>query len=389
MRVTDAERAFLHELNVVKRDPLGKRIVHFAVSLAPTGEDMKMKVDGAMRYVQKAFEKSPYLKVFALGNKDLFVFYSNLSLAEVVLICNKVEKLFLGDGVLTVRNAYQEFGFFKVLDASKELDKITEAVKGLIGRGGVAPAVGKQPMTVENLALLVEKLGGSDVRDCIVSQPVYRMEEAAKGVEFVEYTLSIEEIERKFLPTTSIASNPWLFHALREHLDRGALKVMVRELQEYGHGSVSVNLGMSTILGKEFQDFLDKISPEIAARIVLEVHKTDLVQHSALLGDLTGMVGARKLRLCVDGIEWRDLDLLGFNVLEPHYLKIIWNNDLLEAPPALMNRFVRSVKQIGGRTQVILSHCDNPKAFPLVRPLGIRLVQGRLADQFFKAGGKE
>ncbi|MBF0325098.1 EAL domain-containing protein [Magnetospirillum moscoviense] len=387
MRATDAERAFLHELHAIKRDPLGKRIIHFAVSLAPAGEDLKLRMDGATRFIQKSFEKAQNFKLFTAGNRDLFVTYANLPLAEVVLICNKVEKLFMGDAVLSVRNAYNEFGFFKICDAVKELDRVVAAVKAITGRGGAQDDEGgQQPMKPELLAVLIERLRNADMRNCIESQSIYLAGDSSHSVEFVEFTLSADKIQRNFLPGIQITSNPWLFHALREELDRAALKAMVREVQEYSHKSFSANLGINTILSKDFAEFLVRAPEGLASRFVIEVHKTDLIQNSALIPAVRKVTGEAKIKLCIDGVEWRDFELLNFEKLRPDYVKIIWNNDLLEATPAELSSFVKAVQGFGAGTKAILSHCDNPKAFPLIRPMGIRLVQGRLADQFYKSG---
>jgi hypothetical protein len=387
MRVTDAERAFLHELHAIKRNPLGKRIIHFAVSLAPAGEDLKLRLDGATRFIQKSFEKAQDVKLFTAGNCDLFVTYANLPLAEVVLICNKVEKLFMGDAVLSVRNAYNEFGFFKINDAVKELDRVVAAVKAISGRGGAQEEeLGHQPMKPELLAVLIERLRNADMRHCIESQSIYLTGDSSHSVEFVEFTLSADKIQRNFLPGIKITSNPWLFHALREELDRAALKAMVREVQEHSHRAFSANLGIATILSKDFAEFLTRAPEGLASRFVIEVHKTDLIQNSALIPAVRKVTGEAKIRLCIDGVEWRDFDLLNFEKLRPDYVKIIWNNDLLEATPPELSSFVKAMQGFGTGTKAILSHCDNPRAFPLIRPMGIKMVQGRLADQFYKSG---
>jgi EAL domain-containing protein (putative c-di-GMP-specific phosphodiesterase class I) len=387
MRVTDAERALLHELHAIKRDPLGKRIIHFAVSLAPAGEDLPRRLDGATRFILKSFEKAPFCRVFTIGNHDLFVLYSNLPLSDVVGICSKVEKLFMGEAPLTVRNAYNEYGFFKNFEAAKELDRVVAAVKGIVAHAPVeSETTAKQPMKPENLAFLAEKLRNADVRDCISNQPVYGMGETAHSIEFVEFFLSTQAIERSFLPKVSIAASPWLFHALREELDRAALRAILREVHEFSHKAFSLNLGIATILSREFAEFLNRAPADLAARIVLEVHKTDLVQNGTRIKELMALISDKGLKLCIDGLDWKDFEILALERLRPHYVKVIWSNDLLTVPPTDLIHFTRALAAFEGRTAAILSHCDNPRAFPLIRSLGITLVQGHLADQFFKSG---
>jgi EAL domain-containing protein (putative c-di-GMP-specific phosphodiesterase class I) len=382
-----SERALLLELQAIKQDPLGKRVVHFAVSLAPAGEDLPRKLDGAIRFLQKSFEKAPYFRIFAIGNGDLFAAYANVSLADVVGICGKVEKLFMGDGALTVRNAYDEYGFFKILEAAREIDRVIAAVQTRAPREPAeSETVGKTPMTPENLAFLVDKLRHADVRDCISSQPVHVIGQTAGTVEFVEFFLSTQAIEQSFLPGVSVAANPWLFHALRAELDRAALRAVLREVKAGNHPAFSLNLGVSTILSPVFSEFLARMPADLAARIILEVHKTDLVQNGARIRDLTALVAERGLRLCIDGLNWKDFEFLAIDRIAPQYAKIIWSDELLSAGPADLAPFAQSLKAFAPRTAAILSHCDNPRAFPLIHALGIPLVQGYLADQFCQSG---
>ncbi len=112
-----------------------------------------------------------------------------------------------------------------------------------------------------------------------------------------------------------------MFHSLKEHFDRAAFKVVAHEVPEYRHKSFAINVRLPMVLSREFAEFCDGLPSRLAGRIVVEAHKTDIVQHCGPF-----------------------------------------------------------------RGALVLSRCDDPRAFPLARALGIRYVQGRLADQFFKGG---
>lgn len=387
MRVTESERAFLHELHVIKKDPLGKRLIHFAVSLAPAANDMTRRMESASNFIKKSFAKSPYCQVFAASNNDLFVTYSHVSISEVLSVCSRVEKLFCEDAVMSKRNSYNEYAFFKVADAVKELEKVFIAFKSIISVGQPDPLrVGKKPMTPENLQFLTDKLRSADLRHCIFNQPVYFIGQRVPSIEFLEFYISCQQIESNFLPETSLIGNPWLFHALRDEFDRATLRAMASEIPEYRHKAFSLNVSLNTVLAREFIEFYEKLPTKLAGRIILEINKTDLVQNFGLMKDVKGLADEKGLRLCVDGLDWHDLDVLCFDRLRPDFVKIVWHNDLLSMPPEDLSAFVLGAKRIGDATQLVLSRCDNPKAFPFARGLGIHYVQGRLADQFFKSG---
>jgi EAL domain-containing protein (putative c-di-GMP-specific phosphodiesterase class I) len=117
------------------------------------------------------------------------------------------------------------------------------------------------------------------------------------------------------------------------------------------------------------------------------VHKTDMVQHYGAMRDVAALAAEKGLKLCIDGLDWRDFDYLNLERIRPHFIKVGWSNDLLSSDPEQLAVFVQAVRRNPG-TQVVMSRCDNAKAFPFARTLGVNYVQGKLADQMFKTGFK-
>jgi FOG: EAL domain len=386
MRVTESERAFLHELHAIKKNPLGKRLIHFCVSMAPSMPDRGRRVDSARHFIRKSFSRSPYCEVFPVSNGDIFVAYSHISVSEVLAMCNRVEKLFCDEPV-KARNPYNEYAFYKVADAVKDLDQVFAAFKSvlnLLQPNEDGPA--KRPMGPEHLNFLSETLRNSDLRHCIFNQPVYFIGNKVPSIEFLEFYIASKQIESIFLPDVSLSGNPWLFHALSGDYDRAILRTLGKEIAEYRHKAFSVNVSLSTILSKEFADFYGALPTRLAGRIVLEIHKTDLLQHFDMMRDVKGLAEEKGLRLCLDGVNWRDFDLLNLKKLAPDFVKVIWHNDLLSASREELAVLVRGKTALPEGCELVLSRCDSPKAFPFARTLGVKYVQGRLADQFFKSG---
>lgn len=387
MRVTESERAFLHELHAVKKSPLGKRLIHFCVSMAPPARDVSRRVESARNFIKKSFERSPYCQVFNASNNDLFVAYSHIPVSEVLGVCRRVEKLFCDEPV-TNRNPYNEHSFYKVADAVKELDLVFAAFKGILSHGneGLAAGSAKRPMGPEHLTLLSDKLRTTDLRHCIFNQPVYFIGNKVPSIEFLEFYMASKQIEEQFLPDVSLGGNPWLFHALACDYDRATLRALAKEIAEYRHKAFSVNVSLSTILSTDFAEFYDKLPTKLAGKIVLEIHKTDLIQHFSLIKDVKELVRRKGLKLCVDGLEWRDFEVLQLKRLAPDFVKVIWHNEMLSANNDELGVLVRGKAGLAENCELIMSRCDSPKAFPFARTLGVKYVQGRLADQFFKTG---
>ncbi|MBR9971107.1 EAL domain-containing protein [Magnetospirillum sulfuroxidans] len=389
MRVTEIERAFLHELHAIKKDPLGKRVIHFCVSAVPTLPDATRRLESVKHYITKSFSRSPYCKVFPVHNGDLFVAYSHVTVSEVLGVCAKVEKLFLDDEPVSSRNAYGEYAFYKIADASKDLEAVFHAFKAIIADSQPEAAKTlKKPMSAENLHFLGEKIRNLDLRNCIFNQPVYFIGEQVPSIEFLEFFVSTKQIEENFLPDISLTGSPWLFNALKEDLDRATLRTMAREIPEYRHKAFSVNLTLNTASSKEFAQFNEALPGRLAGRIVIEVHKTDVVQHLDLYRQVRKTTEKLGLKLCIDGVEWQDFDVLSLGRLRPDFVKIGWSESMLSPSEEGLQSLVGGLKGLNGHGQAVLTRCDNPKAFPFARGLGIRFVQGRLADQFFKSGMK-
>lgn len=386
MRVTASEREFLHELHAVRKDPLGKRLIHFFVSLGPQSGDMAKKTDGAKQFIKKSFAKSPYCEVFSLSNGDICVAYSHIGVSEVLGVCAKVEKVFLEDSVVSQRNAYNEYAFYKICDAVKDLDKVFAIFKAIIAQNQPEPEkFSKRPLTPVELVFLGEKLRTADLRNAIFNQPVYFIAEKVPSIEFLEFFISIPTIEESFLPETNLMANPWLFNSLREAFDRAILRTISSEISDYRHKGFSINLSLPTIFSRDFTDFYEALPTKLAGRIVLEIEKIDLVQNFSLFLDAVELAEEKGIKLCVDGMEWQDFDILSFGRVHPHYIKVIWHNDLLTAGDKALANLVDAVKH-HDRSEIILTRCENPKAFPVAKAMGIRFVQGKLADQFFKSG---
>lgn len=389
MLVTESERALLHEMQKIKKDPLGKRIIHLCASQVEKGADPKVNALGkAKALLQKSFSNSPYYKLFHANNGDLFVAYSHVTISDVLEVCSQLEKIFLGEGTFNTRNPYGEYAFFKICDAGTEYDKVMVAIRAIIAaaQGSGQDNEPVKNMMPEHLPMLSEVLRTKDMRSCIFNQPVYFVGERVPSIEFLEFSVSTKQIQLRFMPDVNLQGNPWLFHALRDDFDVATLRGIGSEIAEYRHKGFSLNLSLNTALGREFRNFYDQLPTRMVGRIVAEIHKTDMVQNMGAMRELRKLADARGFKIAIDGVDWHDFEVLSFKRLRPDFVKLSWNCDLVSLPEADLRILVEGIHGLGEGTQVVLCRCDDPRAFLVARGLRIRYVQGRLADHYFRTG---
>ncbi len=103
---------------------------------------------------------------------------------------------------------------------------------------------------------------------------------------------------------------------------------------------------------------------------------------------LRQLADKKGFKVAIDGVDWHDFDVLSFRKLRPDFVKLSWNNHLVTLAEDDLRVLVEGIRNLDESTKVVLSRCDDPRAFLFSRGLGIRYVQGRLADQYFRSGDR-
>ncbi len=386
MKVTESERAFLHELNAIKKDPLGKRVIHFSVSMTPGEKPSIDKINKAIAFVKKAMDRAVYMESFVASNGDFFICYSHVSISHAMGVCSKIQHFFMGDAVLSTKNPYGEYSFYKIADASRDLDKIFTAFRSIISEAQPdLKNTFKNPILPEHVAYIRDKLKTQNIRACLFNQPVYLISNKTPSIEYLKFFVSLEKLEETYLPNTNLTAHPWNFLTLAEELDRAVLRVVGQEISEFRHKGFSINVALRTVLGKEFTDFMDHVPAKLGGRIIIEINKTDLLQHLTMLKDLDVFRKETGIKMCVSGLDFHDFEVINFTSVQPDFIRVDWRNSLLSLNDEAIERLFMSVRA-HAPAAFVLSRCDNPKAFPFARALGIQLVSGRLADKLFRSG---
>ncbi len=255
-------------------------------------------------------------------------------------------------------------------------------------RAGLAQERGatsrKNPIDVKQMEYLNTQIRSSNIRSIVFNQPIYNILHPKTSIEFLEFYTSINKLEQLFVPEYSIAANPWLFNLIKRELDVAVMRSISSEIPSYRHKAFSLNLVVESFLSDGFREFIGSLPAKLGGRIIVEIDKTELIQHSDFFGDIVERGRVMRVPLCIDGVSHHDAQLLRLSRLKCDYLKLKWTPEIAKLPQDELDLLIGDLKQ--SAATVILSRCDTANSLGFARAVGISLLQGHLADEFFRSG---
>ena len=325
-----------------------------------------------------------YHKIYNLSNGDIVFIYSQVSTTAIVSLCTALEtSMFVG--VEPHRNVYGEVGNYKIFDLGRDIASVIEGIRlALSTERKVVSA--KEPIGSRHLDYICEQIRGSNIRSIIFNQPVYNIMHDKPSIEFLEFYTSIGKLEQLFVPDRSIAGNPWLFNLIKRELDAAVIRAINNEIPDYRHKAFSLNLLVESFMSDGFREFIGSLPVKLGGRVYVELEKTDIVQHSEFLQDVLDRGRAMGVPICIDGVSHYDVQLLRLSRVPCDYLKLKWSPEISKGRPEDMEALVWDIR--GSTPKVVLTRCDTPKSLAFARTVGIKFVQGHLADEFFRTGEK-
>ena len=199
------------------------------------------------------------------------------------------------------------------------------------------------------------------------------------GTAAENFQTKLDRIRKAVGANFELTKDRQLLHELMLWLDQHLLTMVARY-----HGSImrplSVDIHLATLLSPAFDDF-DKL-PAIEARdrIIFEM------QLAELTGDLAGHLSAAKrlrergYRRCLDGVSHKALLYINFRRLDVDYVKVIWDDALLQIDDHAMGELREAIADCGVK-RIILTQCGRRQAIDVGQAMGIELFQGWQVDQ--------
>lgn len=390
MYAASAEARSAHPLPLTLEDLLrsveghcaGQRIIQFHASqLPPDHKKIKLAID----VLRASIVKQGLGDIVIVPNRDIVAWVRGMKLASIISLCRSIEDCFCEHATFSGENFYGEESFYTIIDASIDIGKFRSYVMSMAeyysnGNNSGLICKQKQTITLENFADIVDIVRKSDITSYIFNQPIYDIADDNISIEFIEFYTSINTFEAAFCPSFSISGDPWLFNRLTEELDKAVLRHMGREVQSYRHKAFSLNLNLRSVLSKEFSVFAESLCANFASRIIIEINKLSMFSNWHLFEEICALARAHTFKICIDGMEIRDLANVRLDHLDFDFIKLRWSPAAM-AEHQHVARAVQALSKVD-RSKIVLSMCDSVGAFSFAQSMGIHFVQGRLADKY-------
>lgn len=360
-------------------------------------QDNKVLADLFMASTQGAL-----VKPFSLPNEDFLVIFSKKSEDEIASTLVKLRFMWHEDPVVVSASTLQESGvavFYDLgaegADFSKKLilschtsSEKEQPVQKTVIRSPFesGSARGRHELTPEMLAKVQKIISVADFSSFIRRQAVCAI--IGKSMPqrvFEEVFVSIPDMRDALLPDVDLISNPWLFMALTETLDKRVLEIISHHDDGALTGNFSVNINVSTILSDDFLRFDDSINGAMRQTIVLELQLPDIFSDIRSFILAKTFAKARGYKICIDGITVDRLKYLNRKGLDCDLMKIIWNPafvDIIGEDEHFMDYMNKAE-----RAKIILCRVEDAAAVEAGNSLGINLYQGRYVQRLLNSGG--
>ena len=350
-----------------------------------------------------ALAKDEPVKLFVLPNEDVLVVFSKKSADEISSALVKLRFMWHEDSRVAASSTLEEGGFAifydlgtegadfskkLILSCYAEAEKVVQPSSQEPVRNFVQSSFLRKPrheLTTEMLAKVQKIISVADFSSFIRRQAICAV--IGKSMPqrvFEEVFVSIPDMRDALLPDVDLTSNPWLFLALTETLDKRVLEIISHHDDGSLAGNFSVNINVSTILSDDFLRFDDSINGAMRQTIILELQLADIFSDIRSFIFAKTFAKARGYKICIDGITVDKLKYLNRKGLDCDLMKIVWNPsfvDVISEDEHFMDYMNKAE-----RAKIILCRVDDAAAIDAGNSLGINLYQGRYVQRLLNSG---
>ncbi len=390
------EDLLLTHLERIGEDRSGYYAVHIHLSQLRAGNLKPHFIDIAARTFENLLS-SHAANLFRLSNADFVLVCRDVPLDDVDPTLYKVRALFSEDPLSIGEEGSIDDKFSTWYDLSREGDysafkiavvKVKEEdekrAKERAVRQSNGQAMGGEDIDPSRLLAIGQRLREISITDLIRQQTaVVVLPDADGKLLFREHYITMPGLQKRLAPGVNLFGNPWLFQYLTEILDARILVEMTRQRVWNHFDPISVNLNISTVMGRDFQDF-NREAGDFSKKIVIEFQLIDIFSDIKDYKSARDMLKERGYRVLIDGLNPLSLQFFDPGPLDADFIKVNWSREFLGDIPAERIDDIRNVVEQAGKDSIILARVDSEEAVQWALNLGITRFQGLYVDLLVK-----
>ena len=227
---------------------------------------------------------------------------------------------------------------------------------------------------------LMDRLGQLDLANMVRQQTVWTIPPAEPPQPlFDKLYISVDGLREAIGMGQEIADDPQLFQLITRAFDKYMLSTLLRD-RSAGKRPISINMNLKTLLSQEFFQFEHQRPLGWHGQIILELQFADIWSDLPAFLSVTQAMKQTGFSCCIDGVTHPVLPLVNFDRFEADFIKVIWDDALLQLDETSLRDVCRAFNACG-RERVILTRCGRQEALQFGHAANIRMFQGWYIDR--------
>ncbi len=386
------EDLLLTHLQRIGEDRSGYYAVHIHLSRLRAGNRKPHFINIAARTFEN-FLSNRAANLFRFSNSDLVLVCRDVPLDDVDPTLYKVRGLFSEDPLSVGDEGSIDDRFSTWYDLSRDVDysAFTAAVaavkaeeekraKERTALQGNGQVMGGEDIDPSRLLAIGQRLREISIADLIHRQTaVVILPDADGELLFREHYITMPGLQKRLAPGVNLFGNPWLFQYLTEILDTRIMVEIARQRIGDDSDPISVNLNISTVMGRDFQNFNREVG-DFSKKIVVEFQLIDIFSDIKAYKTARDMLKERDYRVLIDGLNPLSLQFFNPGLLDADFVKVNWSREFIGDIPAERIGDMQNVVENAGKDRIILARVDSEDAIQWALNLGITRFQGSYVD---------
>jgi len=394
------EKRLLDMLERMRNNTVGVYAVHLHLSaLRPSHRQPHF-----LRMVGRSLDSlsaQQDVQVFEFSNVDVALLCRNTPVDDVDDAVFRVRALFNEDPLTMSEDGSAEDRFSTWYDFSQPNDykDFEDAIELVISQqedvknqqsnsmttGRASKVMNGEPLAPDKLKGVLQKLLEVRIGDVVHRQSAVIVAAGKQQqLAFREHYISMEELRARIAPEVNIFSSHWLFQYLSETIDARMLEVLARLDYTNMDVPLSINLNVSTISARPFQNFHALIG-ENTENVIVEIQITDVFADMGVYAYTRDWLKEHGYKVLIDGLNPLTLHFFDPSPLEADYIKITWGPEVRGGVGQEQTRQIRDVVGKMPDAGVVLARVDSEEGVSWGLDLGIRCFQGHFIDKVVEA----